>query len=248
MQVTPYKTKKIVEGDNLFDIIDMSLPKDIPDKSVVAITSKIIAICDGRVEDPKTTTRDELAINEAEYYLPRETNPYDVMITIKQSTFIASSGIDQSNGNGKYVLWPKDVQKSANDIRKFLTTKYHGQQVGVILTDSKTNPLRWGVTGIALSHSGFSMLNSYIGKPDIFGRLLKVEKVNVADTLAASAVGVMGEGNEQTPLAVIYDIPWVEFVDRNPTEEELDLLKTDLHDDIYAPILTSVEWKKGGKQ
>lgn len=247
MQVRAYKTKKIVEGDNLFAILEESLPKDIPDHSVVAVSSKIIAICEGRLADPEKFTRDELAIKESEYYLPRESNPYDVMITIKDSTFIASAGIDHSNGNGKLVLWPQDVQKSANDIREFLVSQYPAKKLGIVVTDSKTSPLRWGVTGIALSFSGFSMLNSYVGKPDVFGRPLKVEKVNIADTLAAAAVGEMGEGNEQTPIAVISDILWVEFVDRNPTTEELERMKTNLTDDIFAPLLTAVDWKKGGE-
>ncbi len=56
----------------------------------------------------------------------------------------------------------------------------------------------------------------------------------------------MGEGNEQTPLAVIKNIPFVQFQDRNPTEEELDELKISLDDDLYAPLLKAVKWKKGG--
>lgn len=232
-------------GDNLFKILAESLPKDLPDKSIVAVASKIIALCEGRVADPEKVTRDELVEQEADYYLPRDTNPFDVAITIKNSTFIASAGVDQSNGNGQLVLWPKDVQASANSIRQHIAKSFGLREIGVIVTDSKLSPLRWGVTGVALSHSGFAAIRSYIGKKDVFGRELRVEQVNDADTLAAAAVGVMGEGDEQTPLAVVTDIPFIQFQDHNPEGKEQLAQMVDMHHEVFTPILTSVNWKKG---
>lgn len=245
MQVTAYKTKKIFAGDDLFHILSQSLPKDLSEKSIVAVSSKIIALCEGRIADPDKKTRDELAVEEADFYLPRETNPFDVMVTIKNNVMVASAGIDQSNANGQYVLWPKDVQKAANDIRAFLRSTYNLKEVGVIVTDSKLSPLRWGVTGIALSHSGFLAIRSYIGKPDVFGRDLRVETVNDADSVAVAAVSVMGEGNEQTPLAVVSDIPYVQFVDKDPLSKESLAGMIDMHHEVFTPLLTSVDWKKG---
>lgn len=245
MHIIAYKTKKILPGNDLFAIFKESLPAKLPEKSVVAVTSKIIALCEGRVVDPAEKTRDELAIEEADYYLPRETNPFDVMLTIKNSTLIASSGIDQSNANNMYVLWPKDVQRSANGIRKFLKDTYQVKDIGVIVTDSKLSPLRWGVTGVALAHSGFQAVRSYVGKPDIFGRLLQVETVNDADSLAAASVNVMGEGSEQTPIAVISDIPYVVFTDRDPTDKQSLPTMIDMHHEVFTPIITAVDWKKG---
>ncbi len=245
MLAKAYKTKKVVVGDDLFEILQESLPKQLKEKSVVAIASKIIALCEGRVADPEKITRDELVEKEAEYYLPRATNPFDVSITIKNSTFIASAGIDKSNGNGQLVLWPKDVQKSANEIRAHIAKSFGLREIGVIITDSKLSPLRWGVTGVALSHSGFAAIRSYIGKPDVFGRPMKVEQVNDADTLAAVAVGEMGEGAEQTPLVVISDIPFVKFVNKNPEGKEQLGKMVDMHHEVFTPLLTAVEWKKG---
>lgn len=245
MLVKAYKTKKIVAGNDLFKILEESLPKKLEEKSIVAIASKIVALYEGRVADPATVSKDELAKKEAEYFLPRETNPFDVMVTVKNSTFIASAGIDESNGNGQYVLWPKDVQESANGVREFLQSHFSLKEVGVVITDSRLTPLRWGVTGVALSHSGFLPIRSYVGKPDVFGRSLRVEKVNDADTIAAAAVGVMGEGDEQTPIAVVSDIPFVTFVDRNPTLEETLAKMGDIERDVFSPLMTSVAWQKG---
>jgi dihydrofolate synthase / folylpolyglutamate synthase len=72
-----------------------------------------------------------------------------------------------------------------------------------------------------------------------------VTKVNVVDALAAAAVLVMGEGSEQTPLAIISDLPFVTFYDRDPSMEELQQLRIAIDDDLYGPLLTSVRWRKG---
>lgn len=245
MQVTAYKTKKVMAGDDLFAILAESLPEKLPENTVIAVSSKIIALCESRVADPSEINRDELAEKEADWYLPRETNPFGVMVTIVDSAFLASAGIDQSNGNNMLVLLPKNVQKSANDIREFLCSHFHLKHVGVIVTDSRLSPLRWGVTGVALSHSGFLAIRSYIGKPDVFGRLLQVETVNDADSLAAAAVNIMGEGNEQTPLALITDIPHIAFVSRNPSEKESLRSMIDMGHEVFTPLLASAPWKKG---
>ena len=245
MIVRAYKTKKVLVGDNLEEILLESLPDHMQENSVVVVTSKIIAICEGRVAEDTEEERDRLVEEEADYYLPRHSNKYDFCISIKNHTFSATAGIDRSNGNGQLVLWPKDPQKAVNSIREFLVGHFGVKNLGVMTTDSRTSPLRWGVTGTSLAHSGFAALKSYIGKPDIFGRPLHFEKLNIAESLAASAVTVMGEGDEQTPLAVIEDVPFVTFVDRNPTQEELDSLQIELEDDVFYPLLTSVNWKKG---
>lgn len=246
MKVTAIKTHKITKDDkDVFAILDKYLP-ELTEKSVIAVTSKILSIIEGRVVKIGQVSKDELVTQEAELYLPPDPK-YHFSLTIKNSLLIPSAGIDESNGNGYYVLWPKDPQKLANDIREDLVQKFKIKHVGVIITDSKTTPLRWGVTGAAIAYSGFLPLNDQVGIPDVFGRVMQATKVNVMDGLAASAVVVMGESNEQTPLAVIEDVPFVQFVDRNPTEEELKELKIAIVDDLYAPLLKSVEWKKGQK-
>ncbi|MBI2593967.1 hypothetical protein HYW44_04990 [Candidatus Daviesbacteria bacterium] len=87
----------------------------------------------------------------------------------------------------------------------------------------------------------------YIGKPDLFGRFFEFEKLNIADSLACSAVMEMGEGNEQTPLATIQDLKNIEFQARNPTGEELESIKISMEDDLYSPILKNIPWQKGDK-
>jgi len=118
-------------------------------------------------------------------------------------------------------------------------------EVGVIISDSTSRPLRRGITGIVLAHSGFLALKNYVGKPDLFDRPFNLSQADIAGGLAASAVLQMGEGNEQTPIAILSDLPFVQFQDRNPNNDELNEINLTLEDDLFAPFLTVVKWEKG---
>ncbi len=247
MKITAIKTHKITVHDtDLLEIMERYL-HEVSEGSIVAVTSKVVALCEGRVVKSDQADKESLIKKEAEFYLPRASSKYGVSLTITGGQLVATAGIDESNADGYFVLWPEDAQKSANAIRKYLQEKFQIKNLGVIITDSKTTPLRWGVTGTAIAYSGFKPLNDLIGTPDLFGRELKMTKVNILDGLAAAAVLVMGEGIEQTPLAIIEDTSFVQYSDENPSDEELASLKISIDDDIYAPLLTKVDWQKGEK-
>jgi dihydrofolate synthase / folylpolyglutamate synthase len=245
MNIAAIKTHRITAKDrNLFKILDKYLKK-IKDDSILAVTSKIVSITEGRFVKMDGINKDELIKQESQFYLPRSQNPYGISFTITRNILAATAGIDESNGDGYYILWPKNPQKTANKIRAYLKKRFNLKNVGVIITDSKTSPMRWGVTSIALSYSGFKPLKDYIGKKDIFGRKFEFEKLSIIDSLATAASVVMGEGNEQTPLAVISDVPFVKFQDRNPTKKELREISITIDKDLYGPFLKNAKWKKG---
>lgn len=247
MRTRPVKTHKITIDDNsIFDILDKYIT-DLKEKSIVVITSKIIAITQGRVKEFGSIDKDELIKSEAEFYLPRSSSKYNFLLTIANNILMASAGIDESNGNGFYILWPENLQETANSIRDYLKEKFKLKEIGVIITDSRTTPLRMGTNGISLAYSGFKAIKNYIHTEDLFGRELKVTKANIVDGLAVSAVLVMGEGRECTPIAMISELDFIEFQDRNPTEDELKELTISIEDDLYAPLLTAVKWEKGSK-
>lgn len=244
MYIEPIKTRRITPDDrNLFAILDEFL-SSMQEGEILAVASKIVALCEGRTAPPDVD-KARLIEEESAWFLPQAVSRYGVYLTIKANLLMPYAGIDESNSDGRYVLWPSDPQASANTIRSYLQRRFHLQRVGVILTDSRPLPLRWGVTGFCAAHSGFQALYDYRGKPDLFGRTLRMTQINVADALAAAAVLVMGEGNEQTPLARIVDAPFVVFQDCDPTPEELAALKIAPEDDLYAPLLTGVAWHRG---
>jgi putative folate metabolism gamma-glutamate ligase len=245
MKIKSIKTHKITTEDkNILDVVDKYVT-ELKEGSMVAVTSKVIAICEGRVVKVESGDKDKLIKQEAQYFIPRHKNKYHVALTVTNNLLTASAGIDESNGNGYYILWPENSFESANKIRAFLRKKFGLKNLGVIITDSKTMPLKWGVTGTAIGYSGFKSLNDLIGTEDIFGRPLVMTKVNIAENLAAAATLLMGEGSEQMPIAIAEELPFVEFVDNDPTQEEIKSLKIKIEDDIYEPFLNSAKWEKG---
>lgn len=247
MQVTAYQTPIVKAGDKLSDIIVQSIPS-LPERSVLVIASKIVSTCEDRFVPRVTGTRNEkheLVKTEAELYTEPHSSKYDLMLTIKRNWMFVNAGIDESNADNQYILWPKDPQKSLNQIWHFLRDYYGVKELGVTMSDSASMPLNWGVTGQSIAYCGFKPLKSYIGSRDLFGRLMKMEQVNIAQSLTVAAVLEMGEGNERTPLGLVSDIKDIEFSDQVPTEDELASMKIKLEDDAFAPILTKADWKKG---
>jgi F420-0:gamma-glutamyl ligase len=230
----------------LTSLLDAFL-KDLPEASILAVTSKVVSLCENRVIPIGKSPREKLIKQESSLYLPSELSKYGHHFTIANDTLIASAGIDESNGNGNYVLWPSNPQESADRVRQYLVRRFNLTKVGVIITDSISIPLRRGTHGIALSHSGFIALKNYVGKLDLFGRPFEVSQANFVEGLAASAVLVMGEGTEQTPMALITELPFIEFNDNSPTAEELQGLHISIEEDLFAPFLKSVSWKNGDK-
>jgi dihydrofolate synthase / folylpolyglutamate synthase len=248
MKIQAYSTPVVQPHDDLRQIIAQAIPT-IPEKSFLVIASKIFATAENRFV-PKTTEDKEekhaLVRKEAEYYLEPHSSQYNLMLTIKRNWMFVNAGIDESNANNQYLLWPEDPQKSVNEVWQFLRAHYGVKEVGVTMSDSISIPLNWGVVGHAIAYCGFNPLKSYIGKQDLFGREMKMEQVNIMQSVTAAAVLEMGEGAEQTPLGLVTDVVDVEFQNQPPTEEELAALTIDIKDDAYAPILAAVDWKKGG--
>jgi len=248
MKIHTLKTRKVTpECCTIFELLDESITS-LPDGSVVAIASKVVSLCEGGVVPLEGTDKDELIAAHSSQYIDRSLSRYHVSFAIARGRLAPGAGIDESNAGGYYILWPQDAQKSANDIRTYLRQKYGLKNLGVIITDSTTRPMQWGTTGVALAHSGFKALRDYVGTLDLFGRPFEFHKNNISQGLAAATVLPMGEGAEQTPIAIAEDLPFVEFQDNNPTEAELKALEIMPEDDLYAPFLQNAPWQRGRGQ
>ena len=232
MNIRPIKTRIFREGEDLISFIRSSVPR-LKGRTIIAVTSKIVALAEGRVVPLEQ--KESVIQKESEWALKAKW----VWLTLKDGILLANAGADASNAAGKLVLLPRDSFKSAARIRKHLKRHYKIKRLGVLLTDSRVTPLRSGVIGVALGYAGFKGLRDYRGKRDIFGRKLQFSGTNVADSLATAAVVVMGEGNERLPIAVITDAP-VEFVERVNRKEILISAK----DDMYAQLFRRVKRKK----
>ncbi|MFA5791700.1 MAG: coenzyme F420-0:L-glutamate ligase [Candidatus Paceibacterota bacterium] len=235
MQIKAIKTRIFSENEDLLKFI-LKYIKKIHENSVLVITSKIVALSEGRTVEYKNARE---KISEKIKLIKRESTfaikTKLTWLTIKDGMVMANAGIDESNAKGKLILLPKDSFKSADFLRKELKKIFKIKKLGILITDSRIFPLRAGIVGVSLGYSGFKGIKNYIGKKDIFGRVLEMSRTDVADSLATSSVLCMGEGREQQPLALITNAP-VEFVDKINKKE----LLIDIKNDLYLPLFGSI--------
>lgn len=246
MNIKPIKTHIIRPGQiTLIDLVDQYI--DVLDKgSVVCISSKIVSLCENNVLDPKNIDFDKVVKNETQFYLDRDKSKYNSMLTIAQNTLIGVAGIDKSNSDNTYVLWPTNPIASAKEVYNKLRKKFNLNKLGVIIVDSCSRPLRLGTVGTSLAHFGFNELNDYRGSKDLFDREITVSRSNIAESIATASVMAMGEGREQTPLAVITDIKNIQF-GSSYSGTCYEPMYNQIEDDLFFPIISSVNWKTGKK-
>lgn len=228
--------------ESIYPVLDHFLPK-LNEGDILFITSKILAIHQGRSVKIGSVQKDKLIIQEAErYILGPKFQDKRFYLTIKDHTLIPTAGIDESNSNGYYTLWPKHTNNLLKELRKYLLKKFSLTKLGVIATDSHTTPLRTGTMGISIGFAGFYPTKDYRGKKDIFGRKLLYTRTNVVDAITAMAVLQMGEGREQTPLAILRGAKFIRFTN---TDRYGDLVFPP-QSDMYAPLLKA--FKKSPKR
>ena len=247
MNCIPIQTRKIIPPKDDF-ISALFASKKFKPKTgdVLAISSKVLAIHEGQcVVAGKRKDKEALAKKIAEKYVGLNYGRgRHAVFTITKGVLIRTAGIDESNGNGYYILWPKDPKKVAQKIKSLIEKKCGVKLAGVIVTDSYSTILRRGASGFALSWAGIHPTKDYRGKPDVFGRKLKVTLSNVVDALASAAVFVMGEAGESTPVVIIRGLKNIE--EEHRVKNELDRFPVHMEDDIFSTFLLSQKWKNGG--
>ena len=147
--------------DDLLSVLDESLPK-LTEKSVVVISSKVVAIWQGRCVPMSgdsarhSLEKEALVKEESAWYLPRDaSHTFTRIFTIYEGVLCSSAGIDESNGDGHFILLPKDCDGAAEQIRAHLKRRDALEDIGVIISDSRSTPLRNGATAVAFGHAGF---------------------------------------------------------------------------------------------
>lgn len=231
LQVTPIQTDIFPAGGDLAEFAARHVPpSQVRERMILAVTSKIVSLAENRLVPHDSIDKAALVKQEADVFLGEV--GYGCFLTVKEGLFIPSAGIDESNSaGGDYIVYPAKPYESAERLWRALRERWGIKELGILLTDSHTSPLRKGVTGICLSHWGFTAVRNMIGTRDIFGRELMMTKMNLADGLSAATVLMMGEGSEKRPLAVVHGAE-CEFHDVVDPED----LRMPLKDDLYYPF------------
>jgi dihydrofolate synthase / folylpolyglutamate synthase len=247
MQLIPIKTKILhPPHDDLWEaFITSSLA--LQDGDILVVASKVVAIGEGRcVEKLSLEQKDSLTKQEADWYLTRDQVPGEVVMhALVDGQLAVSAGIDPFGGY--YVLWPERPMESASVLRDRLKEYFGLSTLGVIVSDSKSTPLRRGVVGGAIGWAGFSPLYDNRSRLDLTGEKSGGSQINVADAVAAAAVLVMGEGTEQTPLVIARNVPYA-FLSSEARKETNTSYVVPPEEDIFAPFITTALWQKGGRE
>jgi coenzyme F420-0:L-glutamate ligase len=229
MQVIPIKTDIINPSDKLLDKFFEFVQKQgekLLSGDILVISSKVLALTQGRIVDlsqvipsetaknlaketyDRTMTEDprftQLVMDEADKVLPG-----NLHLTIKENVLIPAAGIDRSNiPEGFVIPWPKNPQASTDQIREDLLEMagITDRKLGVVLSDSHCQPLRKGVIGLAIAWSGFEGVEDIRGEPDLYGKPLKVTQKANADNISSAAHLVMGEGNDCVPFVIVRNL------------------------------------------
>jgi coenzyme F420-0:L-glutamate ligase len=218
------KTPLLRPGDSIADVIINSLEKQglkFQDNDILIIAESPLATSEGRLVRLDDITPSEKAKELAEKYnidvremelIVQECDEIfggvpGAALTITKGTLAPNAGIDASNApEGYVVLLPENAQKSACRIRKEI--KEHCKcNIGVIVGDSRTQPLRLGCVGIALGTSGMIPVEDARGSRDLFGKEMMITRKAVADNLVSAAQLLMGEAGESVPAVLVRGSP-----------------------------------------
>ena len=127
-----------------------------------------------------------------------------MIVETNQGFICANAGIDQSNVSkyqNRVLLLPRNPDQTANQIREEIKGKT-GKKIAVIISDTFGRPFRNGQTNVAIGVSGVKPIKSYIGKKDMYGKVLKVTEIAIADEIAGASELVMGKSNN-IPAVII---------------------------------------------
>jgi coenzyme F420-0:L-glutamate ligase/coenzyme F420-1:gamma-L-glutamate ligase len=96
---------------------------------------------------------------------------------------------------------PDDPDESARKIRNDIISRTN-VRVGVIISDTFGRPFRKGQVNIAIGVAGIDPIKSYIGKRDMYGNILRVTEIAVADEIASASELVMGKSS-RVPVTIV---------------------------------------------
>ena len=257
--VIPIKTRIITAEDDMLGVLIEAISnagEEIRDNDILAMAETPLGTTEGQVVKLLEVEVSPMAKSLAERYdlLPavaelviQEADEIlggisRVLLTIKNNTLMANAGVDKSNIPPGYAsLLPVNPKASAMRIRREIKKRL-GKTVGVLIIDSRTQPLRLGNIGMALGVAGFKPVVDDRGRNDLFGNTMRITRRAVADNLSSACTAVMGESDESIPAALIRDAP-VEFVDASFDSGEMWIGPDEC---MYMAIFE--QWRSGKTQ
>ena len=240
LEIIPIKIQKEIGiDDNFVDLILES--SEINDGDILVFSQKIVSKNEGRMlslssvnpsllangiassygKDPRLI---ELILSESERIVRMENGI--IIVKTKHGFVCANAGIDESNVQDGYAtLLPKDPDKSASLLKERIEQKT-GKNISVIISDTFGRPFRLGQTDVAIGIAGLEPILDYNGKPDTFGKIMRVTAIAVADEICSASELVMGKV-EKCPIVIVRNYSY------NFSNAKIQELLRSEHDDLF---------------
>ncbi len=248
MEIKSIKTPIIKPGDDLIRILLDSMKSQkmsLKPGDIVIAGEKVVATAQGRIVDIATIAEKDVPdqarrIGEKYNIDPRKVKVImdeseeilggvdTVLLTKSYGLLLANAGIDSSNAgrSTNVILFPADLWGTTRQLRAALEKASGVKPLGFMIIDSRVQPLKVGVIGNALAVSGFQPVEDIRGQKDIFGRVLLIKQIAVADDLSSAAEIMMREAAEQTPFVLVHDAP-VKLVSDDQIKEDALIMPMD---------------------
>ncbi len=222
IQIIGLKKVPIVRrGDNLAPLIVQAAKEEgvqISDRDIIVVAQKIASKAEGAIVDLRSITPSTKAEMMAK---TSGKDPRHVEIILRETARIvrskaahlivqthhgfvcANAGVDKSNVENpdSVTLLPADPDSSARKIRSGIR-ELTGADVGVIISDTFGRAWRVGQVNVAIGVDGLRPIIDYRGSKDMFGYVLNVTQMAVADELASAAELAMKK-SDGVPVAII---------------------------------------------
>lgn len=178
-------------------------PADLAAGDVLVVAHKVVSKSEGRVrrlpdiepgerarelaEEHRKDARLVQAVLDESDELLRARDGVLICVT-RHGLVCANAGVDLSNasGEGEVVLLPDDPDASARRLRGGIELAI-GVRPAVVISDSFGRAWRLGQTDVAIGAAGLAPLDAWGGRPDAYGRELRVTEIAIADAVAAAA-------------------------------------------------------------
>jgi coenzyme F420-0:L-glutamate ligase / coenzyme F420-1:gamma-L-glutamate ligase len=190
-------------GDDLAGLLAGAAPSDLAEGDVLVVAHKVVSKAEGRVRSLASVEAGERARSLAAEH---RKDPRLVQVVLDESAVLlrahdgvlicetrqglvcANAGVDQSNASheGDLILLPEDPDRSARRLREGIAAA-RGVRPAVAIADSFGRAWRLGQTDVAIGVAGLAPLDRWSGRPDAYGRELRVTSIAIADAVAAAA-------------------------------------------------------------
>jgi coenzyme F420-0:L-glutamate ligase / coenzyme F420-1:gamma-L-glutamate ligase len=218
-------------GDDLAALLAEAAPADLAAGDVLVVAHKVVSKAEGRTRRLDSIEPGERATELAAEHGGKDARLVQAVLdetaellraergvlvcVTRHGLVCANAGVDLSNAaEGELIMLPEDPDASARGLRDGLEAA-RGVRPAIVIGDSFGRAWRMGQTDVALGAAGLTPLDDWRGRPDGYGRDLRVTSIAIADAVAGAADLARAKDSRQ-PAVLIRGLERYVTVDDGP--------------------------------